>query len=136
MIVGETYVWATLGLAIGFVTFVVGGSLLAHFHHRQTTDGEKPFGWPLRFGKWLTERCDVLGLLVNAFLNGAPGVGLIETAMGRPWVRTRRRVWLASLSYAGVWCLIHGLRPAGMVPVHWYPSIDALCRLWMEVKPW
>ena len=129
MIIGETYVWATFGLALGFLVFTIGGVALASFHHIQTKSGEKPLGWPLRFGKWAMSRNTWFGLLVNGALNGAPGVGLVETSLGLPWRSTFKRVMAVAVSYATVWCIINALRPHSVIPVYWYPSLSAIKQL-------
>jgi hypothetical protein len=135
MIVGETYAWAVMGFALGTVAFSVGGVLLARFHYRRTSPDEQPFGWPLRLGKWITV-CNLwLGLLVNTLLNGAPGVGIIESTLGYSWKGMRWRVIVSAVGYAGLWCLIHYLRPPGFIPIYWYPSGTALSQLW-EVITW
>jgi hypothetical protein len=129
MILGETYAWAVLGLALGFVGFTIGGLALALYHHKFTEEGETPFGWPLRLAKWLTRRMPKLGLVTNTFLNGAGGVSIVETSLGSCWKQLRSKAILASVGYATVWCIIHATRPSMGIPVHWYPSLDALLRL-------
>jgi hypothetical protein len=125
MIVGETYLWAILGFALGYIVFVVGGLGLAYYHHRKTLDGEKPFGWPLRIAKSISEHYAMRGLLVNTLLNGAPGVSIVETSLGRNWLIIRYRVLLAAFGYATLWFLIHYFRPPSVIPIYWLPSLAA-----------
>ena len=133
MIFGETYLWAIAGYLLGFVTFVVGGVMLARYHNGKTLPGEQPIGWPLRLAKWTTFRYPKFGLAVNAFLNGAPGVGIVETALGHPWPKVRTRAIIAAVGYATLWGIIHYLRPHNVAPIYWHPSLVALLQLWHVV---
>jgi hypothetical protein len=130
MILGETYAWAIAGYAVGYIFFVAGGIYLARFHNRRTEAGESPFGWPLRFARKITIYYPSAGLAVNTLLNGAPGVGLVETSLGCPWRKVRNRAMIAAVGYATLWLIIHYVRPHSAIPIYWYPSPAALEQLW------
>ena len=72
-------------------------------------------------------------LLPSAILGGGPGVGLV---LKKQNTRSAfRMATIASVFYASLWAMIHGLRPDSVAPVDMWPSFDFLNQLVDWVNP-
>lgn len=121
MLLVETVLWSALGIVVGIVGFIAGGSIWGWWQAAQTTRGERLRGPILRITRRLVDTGNRAAFVGAVLLGGPPGVAAAAASSGR--ADTRRIAVSASVLYALVFVAFHTLRPSSGLPMGLWPRI-------------
>jgi hypothetical protein len=117
----ESVAWATLGLVLGIVVFILGGMVWSSWQAAHTRDDERLRGPILRLTRRLVDTGTATAFLGAVLVGGPPGVAAAAAAGAR--ADRRRLILIASILYALLWATFHALRPQGALPMHLGPTL-------------
>jgi hypothetical protein len=121
MLLIEAVLWSVLGIVVGVVGFILGGSIWGWWQAAQTTPGERLRGPILRITRHLLDTGSGIAFLGAVVLGGPPGVAAAAAASGR--TDTRRLAVTASVLYALVFVAFHTMRPSSGLPMRLWPAL-------------